>query len=117
MKPLLLLLLLVACNAGPSAPDTGLSSLPPPEVRAVSVPAPDKPVPLVVRKFDKATSREIPAVLSPDITAEQVSAIRAADNRSRQALTKLGLQGTHASEATKREAMDAVRALEALLPP
>lgn len=117
MKLLPLCLLLGACAAAvPPVPPEPLP-VPPPVTPAPVVAKPPAVSVAVVKKFDAAKAKEIGVVLGPDITEEQIAAIRSADRRARTALTALGLQGHQVTGPVLGEARQAVRALEAALEP
>lgn len=118
MRPLvwLMLLMLTACAAGPLEASPPAPAVPAPQPITFGSPPPAPAVAAaVVKRFDKAKDKELPTVLGPDATEDQIAAIRAADGRARRALTALGLQGHRITDAALAEARSAVRALESAL--
>jgi hypothetical protein len=92
---------------------------PPPPAPIVAEPAPVIVAPAVhaasvavVRRFDVAKAHEVGVVFGGDVTREQIQAIRIADHDARRALTALGLQRDHVTQAALNAARVAVRALE-----
>jgi len=110
MKRLLLLLgLLAGCARQPIPPTSG--ACPPAAPHEPQTPSPPA-VATVVQHFDAATKRAIDVVLSPDVTAEQIEAIRSAETRARKALTHLGQVLPRLDQKAMAEARASVQALE-----
>jgi len=112
MKPALwsLVALLGACTQPapvPPCPAVVVFVAPMPE-------APKRPAAevAVVKHFDRAKARELAAVFAPDVTAEQIQRIHAADLDARAALTRLG---KHPAKAALDDARVKVQSLEAAL--
>lgn len=96
--------------AGPATPD--LVCPPPPDLIAMSIPQRSAAVAGVIRHFDLASDRAIARVLQSDVSAEQIAAIRIAEERARKALAHLGRVLPRLDPAVMAEARAAVAALE-----
>ena len=98
--------------AGPATPDLVCPPPAPPELIAMSIPQRSAAVAGVIRHFDLASDRAIARVLQSDVSAEQIAAIRIAEERARKALAHLGHVLPRLDPAVMAEARAAVAALE-----
>ena len=109
IAPGLLLLLLAGCAASVPPPP------PPPPVVVIEPPPPPAskaPVRAVVRAYQQARTKELPAILKPDATADYIADVNRKEIQARKAVRLLESQDGQRTPKALTAAREAVRQLE-----